>query len=193
MEQVVQGLRRSFQTHKTRPFEWRKAQLLSVQKLIDENKKEICEALRQDLNKPEQETIIMEIGMVQNSITYILKNLHQWMQPQKVNPIIQARALYSFYTQHEPLGVVLIIAPWNYPFQLTFVPLVGALAAGNCALVKPSELSVRTSELLERLWPKYFDTNFVSLINGDATVSTELLKNRYFLFFYSADNYPTKN
>jgi aldehyde dehydrogenase (NAD+) len=178
MEAIVATLRKSFNSNVTRSYEWRKTQLQSLQRFIDENKKELCEAVRQDLNKHEHETITMELGVITNSITYALKNLHHWMQPQKVNPIIQARALYSFYMQAEPLGVVLIIGAWNYPLQLTLVPLVGALASGNCAILKPSELAVKTADLMEKLWPKYFDANLVSLVNGGIPETTDLLKQR---------------
>lgn len=183
METLVSQLRRSFNTRTTYSYEWRKAQLQSLQRMIDENKTELCAALRHDLNKPEQETGMMELGVVTNAITYALKNLHSWMQPTKVNPIIQARALYTFNVRHDPLGVVLIIGAWNYPVQLTLVPLVGALAGGNCAILKPSELAVKTAELYEKLWPKYFDKDFVALVNGGVPETTALLKQRYLFFF----------
>lgn len=180
MEAIVATLRKSFATRTTFSYEWRKTQLQALQRLIDENKEELFEALRHDLNKPPQETVMMELGIVTNAVTYALKNLHSWMKPQKVNPIIQARALYSFYTHHDPLGVIFIIGAWNYPLQLTLMPLVGALAGGNCALVKPSELSIKTAEILEKLWPKYFDQNFIALVNGGVPETTELLKQRFF-------------
>lgn len=183
MEAVVSTLRKSFASRTTYSYEWRKTQLQAVQRLLDENKEELCEALRHDLHKPSQETITMEMGIITNAITYALKNLHSWMRPQKVNPIIQARALYSFYTQHDPLGVVLIIGAWNYPLQLTLVPLVGALAGGNCAVLKPSELSPKTAETLEKLWPKYFDKDYIALVNGGIPETTDLLKQRFVLIF----------
>lgn len=178
MDELVKNLRKSFNTHETHKLEWRKKQLLAIERLIDENQDELIEALKQDLNKPNHETIIMEFGVIKNAITHTLKNLEHWMQPQKVNPIIQVRALYSMYVQYQPLGVCLIIGAWNYPYQLTLVPLVGALASGNCAIVKPSELSPNSSKLLEKLWPKYFDSNYVALVTGGVPETTELLKQK---------------
>jgi len=99
---------------------------LAVQRLVNENKAELCAALRQDLNKPEHETAVMEFGLIENSITFMLKNLSKFMDLQKVNPIVQARALYTTYIQSQPLGVVLIIGAWNYPYQLLLVHLIGA-------------------------------------------------------------------
>jgi aldehyde dehydrogenase (NAD+) len=127
METIVASLRKSFNSNITRSLEWRKQQLLAIERLIDENKEDLCEALKHDLNKADHETVVMEFGLIKNAITYSLKNLSTWMQPKKVNPILQARALYSTYIQYQPLGVVLIIGAWNYPYQLVFVPLVGAL------------------------------------------------------------------
>ena len=101
--------------------------------------------------------------------------------------IIQARALYSTYIQYQPLGVVLIIGAWNYPYQLTLVPLVGALASGNCVIVKPSELSSKSAQLLEKLWPKYFDSKFVALVNGGVNETTDLLKQRFDYIFYTGN------
>ena len=178
MESVVNTLRKSFNTNVTKSFEWRNAQLLAIEKLIDENTNELCEALKQDLNKPKHESMTLEIGMIKNSIIYCSKNLKSWIQPQKVNPIIQARALYSTYIQYQPLGVCFIIGAWNYPLMLTIVPLVGAIASGNCALVKPSELSPNTAKLLEELFPKYLDSNFIKVVNGGVPETTELLKQK---------------
>lgn len=188
MDTVVANLRASFNSNITRSFEWRKAQLTSLQRLIDENKTDLCDALRQDLNKHEHETVTMELGIVSNAITYALKHLHTYMKPQKVSPIIQARALYSFYTVYEPLGVVLVMAAWNYPYQVTLVPLVGALASGNCAVVKPSELAVKSADLLEKLWPRYFDQKTVALVNGGIPETTQLLNQRFDIISLLSDN-----
>jgi len=187
MEKVVKLLRKSFNSNLTRELKWRKDQLLAIQNLIDENQEDLCEALKKDLNKPSHETIIMEFGLIKNAITHALNNLDYWAKPQKATPILQARALYSAYTQYQPLGVVLIIGAWNYPYQLVFVPLVGAIASGNCALVKPSELSSNSSQLLEKLWPKYFDTEFIALVNGGVQETQEILRQRFDYIFYTGN------
>lgn len=178
MEDLVKTVRQAYNSKETHSLKWRRSQLLAMEKMIDENKTELCEALRQDLNKNAHETITMEFGLIKNAITHVLKNLDSWMQPQKVNPIFQARALYSTYILYQPLGVCLIIGAWNYPYQLTLVPLVGAIASGNAAIVKPSELSPKSAELLEKLWPKYFDTKYITLVNGGVPETTELLKQK---------------
>lgn len=185
MENCVKDLRASFQTNATKSVEWRRSQLKAMQRLIDENYTELCDSLKKDLNKHELETNGMELGVIKNSIHYALSNLNSFVKPKKVNPIIQGRALYSTYVQYEPYGVVLVIGAWNYPLQLTLVPLVGAIASGNCALVKPSELSQHSSALLEKLWPKYFDQKFIGLINGGIEETTALLKQRFDYIFYT--------
>ncbi len=110
-----------------------------------------------------------------------------------MTPIIQVRALYATYIQYEPLGVTLIIGAWNYPYQLALVPLVGALASGNCAVVKPSELSGNSAKLLEKLWPKYFDPTTVALINGGVEETTQLLQQRFDHIFYTGNTQVGKS
>jgi len=185
MDSLVRKLRGSFKTNETKSVKWRKENLLALKRLINENEKELCDALKADLNKHEQETISMEIGIINNSIVHALNNLDDVVKAKKVKPIIQGRALYSTYVQSQPYGVVFIIGAWNYPYQLTLVPLVGAIACGNCALVKPSELSVNSAALLEKLWPKYFDESFIALANGGIAETTELLKQRFDYIFYT--------
>ena len=182
MDNLVKNLRKSFASNETKSLKWRKDQLLAVQRLVNENKQELCSALKQDLNKPDHETTVMEFGIIENSITYMLKNLSSFMELQKVNPIVQARAIYTTYIQYQPLGVVLVIGAWNYPYQLLLVPLIGALASGNCVVVKPSELAPKSSQLLEKLWPKYFDSNFVALVEKNA-----FCLNYYILLIFMID------
>lgn len=178
MDSIVKSLRKSFGTNVTKTLEWRRAQLQAIEKLLDENKDELINSIKQDLNKPAQETITLEIGLIKNSIVYCLKNLSSWVKPQKVNPIVQARALYSTFIQYQPLGVCLIIGAWNYPLMLSLVPLVGAISSGNCVLIKPSELAPNVAKLLENLLPKYLDENFIKVVNGGVPETTELLKQK---------------
>lgn len=187
MEAIVNNLRKSFNSNATRDIKWRLQQLAAVERLIDENQSELIDALKKDLNKSAHETIVFEFGLIKNAITHTAKNLHSWMQPQKELPIIQARAMYATYTVYQPLGLSLIIGAWNYPYQLVFVPLVGSLASGNVCVVKPSELSPNSAKLLEKLWPKYFDSNFVALVNGGVEETTELLKQRFDHIFYTGN------
>lgn len=185
MDVTIGQLRATFKTNETKDLKWRKKNLLALQRLINENQEELCEALKKDLNKPALEVIGMEFGLILNSITFALNHLEEMSKPKKVTPIIQGRALYSTYVQNQPYGVVLIIGAWNYPYQLTLVPLVGAIACGNCALVKPSELSQSSAMLLEKLWPKYFDTAAIAIVNGGIEETTTLLKMRFDYIFYT--------
>jgi aldehyde dehydrogenase (NAD+) len=185
MDALVSNLRKSFSSGKTRSLEWRLAQLKAIERLIDDNFQELVDALKKDSNKPEQEAECFEFGLVKNAINYISKRLKKWMKPKRKRPVIQARAFYSTYTAYEPLGVSLIIGAWNFPYQLTLVPLVGSLASGNCALVKPSELAPNSTALLEKLWPKYFDSNYVAIVNGGITETTDMLNQRFDHIFYT--------
>lgn len=178
MDAIVSSLRKSFNTNVTKTLEWRYAQLQAIEKLLDENKNELINSVKQDLNKPAQETVTLELGLIKNSIVYCLKNLNSWVKPQKVSPIVQARALYSTYIQYQPLGVCLIIGAWNYPLMLSLVPLIGAIASGNCAVLKPSELAPSVAKLLEHLLPNYLDENFIKVVNGGVPETSELLKQK---------------
>lgn len=187
MDKIVQTVRKSFNSNVTLTLKWRKDNLNALMRLLDENEKELCDALKKDLNKHSHETVIMEFGVIKNGIVNSLNNLDKWVQPQKQTPIIQARGLYSTYIQSQPYGVALIIGAWNYPYQVLLVPLVGAIAAGCCAVLKPSELSAHSSALLENLWPKYFDRNFINIINGGVKETTELLQQRFDFIFYTGN------
>lgn len=164
MEPIVTALRNRFNTGVTKSIRWRKQQLLALDRLLDENQQELCAAIKQDFNKPEQETITLEIAIIKNHITYCLNNIDEYARPHQVTPHIQLRATYSTYVQYQPYGVVLVIGAWNYPFQLCLVPLVSAIACGNCVLLKPSELASNSAEIMQRLVEKYMDN--VGVLNG---------------------------
>lgn len=118
MNDIVLELRKSFNTNKTKTLEWRVAQLKALERLLVENENEICVALKTDLNKHSQETIITEIGMIKNAIIYALEHIEDYVKPKEVAPQIQMRMLYSTYVQYQPFGIVLVIGSWNYPFQV---------------------------------------------------------------------------
>jgi aldehyde dehydrogenase (NAD+) len=118
MNDIVLELRKSFNTGKTKGVEWRIEQLKLMEKMLIENENEICDALKKDLNKHPQEAIITEIGMIKNAIIYALNNIDDYVKPKEVVPQIQMRMLYSAFVQRQPLGVVLVIGSWNYPFQV---------------------------------------------------------------------------
>ena len=117
---TVNALRSTFNTNKTLSLKWRKEQLNALMRLIDENERVLCDALQKDLKKNDHETIIMEFGVIKNSIINTLNNIDKWAQPEQVTPVFQAKYLYNTYIQPQPYGVSLIIGAWNYPYQVCF-------------------------------------------------------------------------
>ena len=181
---LVTQLHRSFDSGLTRPLSWRKQQLQQLKRMLEEHQDKFYQALKQDLNKSEQEAWTAEIGFTIGDIVHTIKHLRKWARPRKVStPAFLQPA--SSYTLPEPLGTVLIIGAWNYPIQLTLAPLVAAIAAGNCAVVKPSELSAHSAALLAELLPRYVDSNAIQLINGGVAETTELLKLRFDHILYT--------
>ena len=134
---LVESQRRFFRSGATRSYDFRRKQLESLEELVSANESRIHDALASDLGKPRFEAFASETGFIRSEVRYALNRLEEWMEPEHVGtPLTFFPATSSI--RHEPLGVALIIAPWNYPFQLVMAPLIGALSAGNCALVKPS-------------------------------------------------------
>jgi aldehyde dehydrogenase (NAD+) len=183
---LVDGVRRSFESGRTRPAAWRLEQLRALRRMVKERSEEILEALRADVGKPQLEGYTTEVGYTIGAIDHTLKHLAKWMAPQKVSTSLLAQPGQS-RIHKEPLGVVLIIAPWNYPFQLSVGPLVGALAAGNCAVIKPSEVTPATATLLSRLLPEYLDASCVKVFEGGVPETTALLEQRFDHIFYTGN------
>jgi len=145
--EIAAGLRDTFATGRTRPIEWRRGQLEALQRLLSEQGEALAAALHSDLRKPMLEAWAADIGSVKLEIKTALKNLKKWTKPQRVPGV---PVLGRMRVVRDPLGCVLIISPWNYPVQLLLSPLVGAIAAGNCALLKPSEVTPHTSAIRRR-------------------------------------------
>ncbi|QSS98568.1 aldehyde dehydrogenase [Pontibacillus sp. ALD_SL1] len=184
INELVQHQRAFYYTESTKSFSFRKEQLSRLRTMIEENEQSIIEALYKDLHKSEFESYTTEIGFLYTEITSALKNLKDWMKPQKVKtPLTHAGS--KSYLYQEPYGVTLIIAPWNYPFQLALAPVIGALAAGNTVVLKPSELTPETSSLLKEMVTKWFDSAVFAVVEGDAEVSQELLEQRFDLIFFT--------
>lgn len=141
-------------------------------------------ALKTDLQKSEFEAYTTEIGFVLEEIRFTLKHLKKWSKPKRVKTPITHFGAKS-YVVKEPYGVAFIIAPWNYPFQLAIAPLIGAIAAGNCAVIKPSELTPTTSSLLNELIRSTFPPDYITVIEGDATTSQALLENEFDYIFFT--------
>ena len=172
----------------SRDIEFRTKQLVRMYRWICKNEDLIMDGLRKDLHKSSFESYATEIGIVKEEIRYIVKHLRKWAKPRKVPaPITQfpSRA----YVYKEPYGVVLIMSPWNYPFQLTVVPLVGAICAGNCAVIKPSAYSPHTSGVIAKMVKELFPEKYVAVIEGGRAENEALLNERFdYIFFTGSVN-----
>lgn len=183
ISELIHQQRQFFGTGKTRDIQFRIDQLKRLKQVILARKSEILQAVNADLNKPEAEAYLTEIGVIRE-IDYALKSLKSWVKPRKVKtPIDQFPATAMIYP--EPLGVVLIISPWNYPFQLAISPLVGAIAAGNCAIVKPSEISENTSQVIVQVITEAFDPAYIAVVQGGVEVSQNLLAEKFDHIFFT--------
>jgi aldehyde dehydrogenase (NAD+) len=184
---VFQRLRASFATGQTRSLPWRRAQLSALARLLEDCEPQICEAIRKDLGRSEIETRLVEIHLLRREIQYAQRRLQEWIRPERVRPpwLLQPSSARIY---REPLGVALILSPWNYPLQRALVPLVGALAAGNCAVVKPSELAPATSSLLAAILPRYLDPACVQVVEGGPSVSAALLAERFDCIFFTGNS-----
>jgi aldehyde dehydrogenase (NAD+) len=183
---IVSTLRATYNSGKTRPLAWRKQQLEALVRMMEDNEAAFSAALKADLGKPDVEGFITDIAFVTSEVKAMIKNLKKWNKPQRVpTPIVAMPAKSQLIP--EPLGVVLVIAPWNYPIQLLLVPAAGAIAAGNTVVMKPSEVSAETSALLAQLVPKYLDTSAVALVEGSVPETTALLDQHFNHIFYTGN------
>lgn len=182
----VTGLREVFDSRRTRDLTWREGQLRAMKRMLEENEAEFGAALRTDLGKPDVEGYVTDIAFVLGEIDLMIKNLRKWNAPLRVSSPLVTRPSKSRIIP-EPLGVVLVIAPWNYPVQLLLVPAAGAIAAGNTVVMKPSEVSAATSALIARLVPRYLDDEAVAVVEGGVPETTELLAERFDHVFYTGN------
>ncbi|MGI8459828.1 MAG: aldehyde dehydrogenase family protein [Propionibacteriaceae bacterium] len=183
----VRRLRDSYDAGRTRPLAWRQEQLGGLRRLLTEQRTALQQALATDLGKSAVESQVTELSLVVGEIDDILAHLPRWLRPQPVavpTVLLPARAS----TVLEPLGVVLVIAPWNYPVQLSLAPVVGALAAGNAVVLKPSELAPAVSRALADLLPRYVDPRAVAVVQGAVEVTTTLLEQRFDHIFFTGSS-----
>jgi aldehyde dehydrogenase (NAD+) len=178
ISQLVQNQRNFFNSGQTKSYEFRLAQLTALRQAVMEHEAEIIAALQADLGKPMMEAYGSEFSLIKSELDIAIRNLQRWMQPKRVKPSA-AQLPAQAQIIPEPLGVVLIIAPWNYPFQLLLAPAIGAIAAGNCVLLKPSEIAAHTSRLVANLIGKLFDPSFVAVAEGGVEVSQAVLQERF--------------
>ena len=173
-----------FKAHKKQSLKVRIDHLKKLKKVLNEKEQDIFNALDRDLKKPVFESFTSELLMVQKEIDAFIKNLKEWAAPKRVSG-----SLLNFPSQDfllsEPYGTVLMISPWNYPFQLVMVPLVGAVGAGNTVVLKPSESAPHTSKILIDILSAVFPYDWVSVVEGDAQVAQALLKERWDYIFYT--------
>ncbi|MFD9442362.1 aldehyde dehydrogenase family protein [Streptomyces sp. NPDC060006] len=185
--EVVGRLRATFNTGVTRPLDWRVSQLQRLRALLVENEQELLDALWADLRKNAAEAKMQEIDFTVADIDEALANLESWLEPRPVEVPAHFGPTTTAYTTYDPLGVVLVIAPWNFPLHLLIDPIIGALAAGNTVVAKPSEMSVHTSAVASRLLREYFDADVLTVVEGGAEETTALLAQRFDHIFYTGN------
>jgi len=181
---IVKHQREYFASGRTLDLCFRLNALKKLKEYINKYEDDILEALKKDLNKPPFEAYATEIGFVYAELNEMIKGLPRWSRPKKVRtPVAQFKS--SSYILSEPYGVVLIMSPWNYPFQLSVAPLIGAIAGGNCAIVKPSAYSPNTSSVVAKLLGECFESGFVSVIQGGREANRELLDEKFDYIFFT--------
>jgi aldehyde dehydrogenase (NAD+) len=181
---IVEKQRAFFKTGATKEVRWRIQQIKKLLKLIATNEAKISEALKKDLHKPEYESLSLEVGPVFADANHILQHIKEWAEPEDV-PTSLFHLPGNSKVYKDPYGNVLLISPWNYPFLLTISPLIGAMSAGNCVLIKPSEHSPATSQMMQELINENFDAGYIHVVQGDAEVTQEILKNRWDYIFFT--------
>lgn len=173
-----------FQSGATRPLDFRRDQLRKLMNGLETREGRLLDALHADLRKPAQEAYASELGFVLGELRHALKDLPRWMQPRRTRtPLLVWPS--SGVIQPEPYGVSLIVGPWNYPLQLLLSPVVGALAAGNCAVLKPSEFAPHTAAAIEELVKSLFPEDYVTVVTGERDVAEALLRERFDVLFFT--------
>lgn len=180
----IRPMRAFFEEGVTRSLSTRLRYLQALEEALRRQEKAITEALHADLGKPAFEAYATEIGLVLEELRYVRRHLPRWVRPKKVWPSL-AQLPGRTAIRYEPRGVVLLISPWNYPFQLAMLPLVGALAAGNGVVIKPSEFAPATAQAVENLLSSVFPPEYVRVVQGDATVSAALLELDWDYIFFT--------
>jgi aldehyde dehydrogenase (NAD+) len=167
-------VRSVFNTGRTRDLKWREQQLRAIERMCDEREAEISAALTADLGRSAFESWLVDVASTKAEAAFARKHLRKWTKPKRAGlPLAQMPG--KAWVQFDPLGVVLIIGPWNYPFFLCMSPLVAAVAAGDAAVIKPSELAPATSVLIAKLVPQYLDRDAIRVVEGAADVTQDLL------------------
>lgn len=191
IKDILKKQRHFFGTGETKKINFRKTMLMNLSRAVKASEKKIAEAIHLDLRRSETETYMTEIHEVLREIDFALKNLGKWSKPVKVRTPLTCLPGKSIRIP-EPLGQVLVIAPWNYPFMLTMAPLVAAIAAGNCVVIKPSEFAENTEKLIADIIKNNFEPEYISVICGGIEETKELLEHRFDHIFFTGSTQTGK-
>ncbi len=181
---LINNQKAFFLTGETMSLAFRKKMLLRLKSELIKNEQLIIDALYADFKKPEFESVLSETGIVLSELELTLKKLNSWAKPKRVSSsLLNFPSSDKIY--YEPYGTVLVIAPWNYPYQLSLLPVIGAIAAGNTVVLKPSELTPNTSKIVKQILKTVFEENFIAVVQGDATIANELLAFKWDYIFFT--------
>lgn len=183
-ESLISSQHAFYFTGQTKSAAFRKEMLWKLKQAIESHEQAIFKALHRDLGKSQFESYVTEIGFVISSITYMMEHLEEWMKPEAVKTPIHLQPASSFIIR-EPYGSVLIIGPYNYPFQLVMEPLIGAIAGGNCAVIKPSETAVHTAAIVKKILTETFPSEYISVIEGERDETAVLIHASFDYIFFT--------
>ncbi|XP_030238983.1 aldehyde dehydrogenase family 3 member B1 isoform X2 [Drosophila navojoa] len=183
-DDILQRARLAFASGKTRNVSFRRKQLENLLRCYEEHENEIISALEADLRRPKQESLIVETEFMKNDIKHILYNLDDWVKPEKPDKSF-VNLLDDVHIYNDPFGVVLVIGAWNYPLQLLLVPVASAIAAGNCVILKPSEIAGNCAKFIAETLPKYLDNDCYPVVCAGPSETAELLNQRFDYIFYT--------
>lgn len=191
IKDLLDNQKKFYKTGKTKDLSYRIENLKLLYSAVEKHERDILQALKSDLNKADFEGYATEIGMVLEEISYMLKNMTRLLRPKRVRtPIAQFPSISKVYK--EPYGNVLIIAPWNYPFLLSISPLIGAMASGNCTIIKPSNHAPVTSSVIKKIIEDNFDKGYIAVVEGGREENESLLDNKFDLIFFTGSKHVGK-
>ena len=182
--EILENQKKFFESGKSRDINFNKRKLQQLKNSILKNEEVIYSALYKDLKKSKFEAYISEIGILISEIDLVIKNIHRWSKPKKIRSSMLNFPSNDFIIS-EPYGCTLVIAPWNYPFQLAISPIISAIASGNTVVLKPSEITKHTGEIIKTLLSDIFEENHLKVVLGGVPETTQLLNLRWdYIFFY---------
>lgn len=184
VKEILKRQKDYFKRGQTKDITYRLQHLDKLKNTIKKYEQDILDALKEDLGKPHFEGYATEVGYVLDSISYISKNLRKWAKDKKVKTPIHQPLTKSF-VRYEPYGTALIIGPFNYPFQLTIEPMLGAIAAGNTVVLKPSHYTQKTEEIIIKIIEEVFEDGYVNVVTGGREITTELINSEFDYIFFT--------